>query len=62
MGFGGRYIILLVSDCTSMILVLRLETVLMLAVEALGVIWSPLVGFRLVIFEKLIVVGCYEGS
>ena len=44
-GFGGRYIILLVSDCTSMILVLRLETVLMLAVEALGVIWSPLVGF-----------------
>jgi len=61
-GFGGRYIILLVSDCTSMILVLRLETVLMLAVEALGVIWSPLVGFRLVIFEKLIVVGCYEGS
>ena len=44
-GVGERYIILLVSDCASIGLLLRLEMVLTLAVEALGVIGSHLVEF-----------------
>ena len=45
MGVGERYIILLVSDCASIGLLLRLEKVLMLARQALGIIGSHLVEF-----------------
>jgi len=52
---------LIVGDCISMVLLLNLETLLMLAGEALGVIRNRFGYFQISILEKLRLVGCYGG-
>ena len=60
-GIDGRCIILLVSDCTSMVLLLKLETLLLLEGEALSFIRSHLVEYQHSLVEYLKVDGCYGG-